>query len=63
MSEKRHLGTITILIKDRQMHSVDVQKILTDHGHKIMARLGVKGITDDLDKLYGIVAKASIMTD
>ena len=88
MAAKRHLATITILIKDRQMHSVDVQKILTDHGHKIMARLGVnvepacidhctglitvavkgtmkeiKGITDDLDKLYGIVAKASIMTE
>ena len=88
MPEKKHLATITILIKDRQMHAVDVQKILTDHGHNVMARLGVnvqpaciehctglvvvavkgsmkeiRSITDDLDKLYGIVAKASIMTD
>ena len=88
MAEKQHLGTITILVKDRKMHAKDVQDILSKHGHKIMARLGVnvqpaciehctglitvavkgtmkeiKGITDDLDKLYGIVAKSSIMTE
>ncbi|MCD4762173.1 hypothetical protein K8R32_04420 [bacterium] len=41
MSDKKHLGTITILVKDRQMHAKDVQQILTDNGHLVMARLGV----------------------
>ena len=39
--EKLHLATITILVKDRQMHSLEVNKILTKNGHLIMARLGV----------------------
>jgi metal-responsive CopG/Arc/MetJ family transcriptional regulator len=38
---KKHLATITILVKDRQMHAGDVQKILTENGHLILARLGV----------------------
>ncbi len=38
---KKHLATITILVKDRQMHAQDVQRILTENGHLIMARLGV----------------------
>ncbi len=41
MEIKKRLAAITILIKDRQSHSQDVQKILTDNGHLIMARLGV----------------------
>ena len=41
MAEKKHLATITILVEDRQTHSEDVQKILTESGHLIMARLGV----------------------
>jgi len=41
MSSKRHLATITILVKDRQMHAQDVQKTLTENGHIILARLGV----------------------
>ncbi|PWB38497.1 MAG: CopG family transcriptional regulator [Parcubacteria group bacterium] len=41
MALKKHLATITILVKDRQSHAVEVQKILTEHGHIIMARLGV----------------------
>jgi len=88
MPNKKHLATITILVKDRQMHTKDVQQILTDHGHLIMARLGVNparscvknctgmitvavegtadeinDLTKELDRLYGIVAKANIMTD
>ncbi|OGI25986.1 MAG: hypothetical protein A3J76_03785 [Candidatus Moranbacteria bacterium RBG_13_45_13] len=39
--EKLHLATITILVKDRQTHSPEVNKILTKNGHLIMARLGV----------------------
>jgi len=88
MAIKKHLGTITILVKDRQVHAEDVNRLLTDNGHMIMARLGVNvqkscvehctgmititveatakeinDLTKKLDKLYGIVAKASIMTE
>ena len=38
---KKHLATITILIKDRQMHAKNVNEMLTENGHLIMARLGV----------------------
>ncbi len=87
MSDKKHLGTITILVKDRQMHVKDVQEILTKNGHIITARLGVnvqkaciehctglitiviegtsKEITNlnkELDDLYGIVARAIVIT-
>ena len=41
MSEKKHLATVSILVKDRQSHAGDVQTILTKHGHLILARLGV----------------------
>lgn len=88
MSDKKHLGTVTILIKDRQTHAKEVQEILTDNGHIIMARLGVnpqrscitnctglitvavegtareiRGFAKKFDKLYGVVAKAVVMTD
>jgi putative iron-only hydrogenase system regulator len=84
---KLHIGTITIVVKDRQTHAPDVNTILSKHGHVIMARLGVnvqplciehctglitvavkgtapeiRAITRDLDKLYGIEAKAAIFT-
>lgn len=38
---KKHLATITILTKDRHMNAVEVQKVLTAHGHLVLARLGV----------------------
>ncbi len=38
---KKHLGTITILVKDRQNASIDLQRILTEEGHIIMSRMGV----------------------
>jgi len=88
MVEKKHLGTITILIKDRQTHAVDVQRVLTDNGHLILARLGVNAqrscvehctgviailvegtahdinaLAKEIDGLYGIVAKAVIVTE
>ncbi|MDZ7611307.1 MAG: hypothetical protein U5L10_00935 [Candidatus Moranbacteria bacterium] len=37
---KKHLGTITILVKDRQTNSPEVNRILTEHGHMILSRLG-----------------------
>ena len=70
------------------MNAGEVQKILTDNGHLVMARLGVnvqracvenctgfiavavegtakeiRDLTKKLDSLYGIVAKACIVTD
>jgi len=39
--EKLHLATITILVKDRQTNAPEVNRILTENGHLIMARLGV----------------------
>lgn len=41
MPAKKHLATITVLIKDRQTHALEVQRVLTDNSHLIMARLGV----------------------
>ena len=41
MNDKKHLATITILIEDRQTNAGKMQQILTDHGHLIMARMGV----------------------
>jgi metal-responsive CopG/Arc/MetJ family transcriptional regulator len=38
---KKYLGTITILIKDRQANVDALQRLLTDHGHYIHARLGI----------------------
>ncbi len=87
MKAKQQLGTITILVEDRQTHAKDMNQMLTEAGHIILARLGVniqhtcvehctglivvavnassKEINDlakKLNKLYGIVAKASIVT-
>ena len=39
--DKKHLATITILVKDRESHATEVNQILTDNGHLILARLGV----------------------
>lgn len=41
MKTKKHLGTITILLKDRHRASADMQRILTENGSLIMARMGV----------------------
>lgn len=88
MATKKQLGTITILVGDRQVHAVDVNRLLTENGHLILARLGVNvsrtcvtgctamitvaveatvkeihDLTEQLDGLYGIVAKSSIVTE
>ena len=41
MPNKKHLATITVLVKDRQTHAKDVNRILTEKGHMVIARLGV----------------------
>jgi len=81
------LATITIFVKDRQTNAPEVNRILTENGHLIMARLGVNvqrhcienctalivvaveatakdtaKITKELNGLYGIVAKACVLT-
>lgn len=38
---KRHLATISILLKDRTDQAPTVNQILTDHGQLVVARLGV----------------------
>ena len=38
---KKHLATISILIKDRQTHAGDVNVILSKHGDIIISRLGL----------------------
>ena len=88
MPDKKHLATITILVKDRQTNSENVNKMLTENSHLIMTRMGVNvqrscienctgmitvaiegtakeinDLTKKLDGLYGIVAKANIMTE
>lgn len=87
MPNKKHLAMITVLVKDRQTNSENVNKMLTENSHLIMSRMGVNvqrscienctgmiaiavegtakeinDLTKKLDELYGIVAKANIMT-
>jgi len=85
---KKHLATISILVKDREKNSLELNQILTDNGHLILARLGVNvqrhciehctglitvvveataeeisQLTEQLDGLYGIVAKKNVLTE
>ena len=58
MPDKKQLATITILVKDRQTHAKDVQQILTDHGHIVMARLGVNVQKSCVEHCTGIITVA-----
>lgn len=83
---KTHLATLSILVKEREAHSAKVNEILSRHGDRILARLGVNlersgvrngsglievvlegtladitTLAGELDSLYGIVAKTSIL--
>ena len=58
MPDKKHLATITILVKDRQTHAKDVQQILTDSGHLIMARLGVNARKSCVEHCTGLITVA-----
>ncbi len=84
--QKVHIASVSILVKERGTHVKEVNDILTRHGDRIIARLGVhleragitpygglitvivegtaadiNTLTDELDTLYGIVAKTSIL--
>lgn len=89
--QKKHLATVSILVKDRHSQAANVNQILTDHGDLILSRLGVNlcaahikefkncsalitviahgakkevdALTDQLDKIYGIVAKSNFLTN
>lgn len=56
MSAKKHLGTISILMKDRHNYAVEVQKILTENGHLIMARMGVNPARTCVKNCTGIMS-------
>ena len=58
MAEKQHIGTITIMVKDRQSHAKDVQQMLTDNGHLIMARLGVNVQPHCIEHCTGLITIA-----
>jgi len=58
MSEKLHLGTITILIKDRRSHAQDVQRILSESAHLILARMGVNVEKSDVQHASGMITVA-----
>lgn len=55
MSAKKHLGTISILMKDRHNYAVEVQKILTEHGRLIMSRMGVNPSRTCIKNCTGIM--------
>ena len=58
MSDKRHLATISILLKDRQSQAADLQQILTDGGHLIMARMGVNVQPKCVENCTGMIILA-----
>ena len=62
MPKKIHLGTISILVKDRQVNAKDLNQMLTENGHLIVARLGVslqKSCVDHCTGLIVVVVEAS----
>ncbi|MFH1522541.1 MAG: hypothetical protein ABIE43_01825 [Patescibacteria group bacterium] len=58
MADKKHLATITILVKDRQKNVKAMNKILTDNGHLIMARLGVNPQKSCVENCTGLITVA-----
>lgn len=58
MPDKKHLGTITILVKDRQVHAKDMNQMLTEHGHLIIARLGVNAQKSCVEHCTGMITIA-----
>ena len=55
MDKKIHIGTISILVKDRQSHAKDLNQMLGDNGHLIMARLGVNLQKSCVDHCTGLI--------
>ena len=59
MSDKKHLGTITILVKDSCVENCTGLITVAVEG----TAQEINDLTKQIDELYGIVAKASIVTD
>ena len=59
MSDKKHLATITILVKDRQTNSENVNRMLTENGHLVMSRLGVNVQRSCVENCTGLIAVAT----
>ena len=55
MPVKKHLGTISILMKDRHSYALEVQEVLTAHGHLIMARMGINPARTCLKNCTGLI--------
>ena len=55
MGIKKHIATISILIKDRQTNAGQVQKILTEHGNIVIARTGVHITRGCVERCTGII--------
>ena len=58
MTEKKYLATISILSKDRQANALEVQKILTENGRLVMARLGVNPQRSCISNCTGLIVVA-----
>lgn len=56
MSIKKHLATISILVKDRQNNVEAMNKLLTEKGNMIMARLGVNPSRSCVSNCTGLIA-------
>jgi len=55
MPVTKHLGTISILMKDRHGYALEVQEILTEYGNLIMARMGVNPARTCVKNCTGII--------
>ncbi len=55
---KRHLATLSILLKDRQSQAIDLQQILSDNSHLIMSRLGVNLQPKCIEHCNGVIVLA-----
>ena len=56
MSEKKHLATISILVKDRHNNAEAMNNLLTEKGSMVMARLGVNPSRSCIDNCTGLIA-------
>jgi len=59
----KQLGTISLLTTDRQASSQAMNKVLSDHGHHIMARLGVHVERHCADHCTGLITLAVEATE
>jgi metal-responsive CopG/Arc/MetJ family transcriptional regulator len=55
MAEKKHLAAISILVKDRHNNVAAINKLLTEKGNLIMARLGVNPSRSCVKNCTGLI--------